>query len=312
MSLISIIMPVYNSDKYIRRSIDSIIRQTYQNWELILVDDGSTDASGRICDEYAELDPRIHVIHKENGGVASARQVGTDEACGEYSIHCDADDWIEPTMLEDMYSRAKDVSADIVVSNFYYNYSDKSESIYTVNVPSVASDFIKEILYGNSFGALWHKLIRHSLYRKFKVRFVDGVNYCEDVLVLAQFLKNEVRIEYLDNAYYHYCLENEDSITRNYTRNTYQMRQSSVKALRNILPDSEYKKSVDYFALLIKWEAIQKGIIKWSDINNCRDYMKTPLTTPFSVSSFALRNKVKYVVWYLCSLVSLHRRESKV
>lgn len=298
MPLISIIMPVYNSEVYLERSVESVIRQTYQNWELLLVDDGSKDSSGIICDRYSRIDSRIRVFHKSNGGVSSARQLGTDEAHGEYSIHCDADDWIEPTMLEEMYSKAKEFNADIVVSNFYYNYSDTNESHYKVDVPLFAPELLKAILFGRSFGALWHKLIRHSLYKEYNVHYIEGVNYCEDVLVLAQLLKNDVRIEYLDKSYYHYCLENEDSITRNYTRDTYLMRQKSVKALRNILSDSEYKKSIDYFALLIKWEAIQEGIIKWYQINKCPDYMKTSLTTPF-IKNFANRNKVKYVFWYL-------------
>ena len=298
MSLISVIMPVYNSEAYIRRSIDSIIRQTYQNWELILVDDGSTDSSGMICDDYARVESRIRVIHKPNGGVASARQLGTDEACGEYSIHCDADDWIEPNMLLEMYSKAKEVDADIVVSDFYYNYSKDNQSLYKVYVPLYAPKLLMAILYGQSFGALWHKLIRHSLYNEYNVRYVEGVNYCEDVLLLSQLLKNDLRIEYLDKAYYHYCVENGNSITRNYTKETYTMRQKSVEAVRKILPDNVFRHAIDSFALFVKWEAIQKGIINWSQINKCPDYMKTSFAASFS-KGFALRNKVKYVIWYL-------------
>ena len=302
MPIISVIVPVFNMEEHIRRCVDSIVCQTFKDWELLLVDDGSTDSSGAICDEYAVTDSRIHVIHKENGGVASARQIGTDEACGEYSIHCDADDWIDSNMLEDMYFKAHEVDADIVVSNFYYTYSSNRENEYKVNVPLQAQDFIKEILYGNSFGALWHKLIRHSLYSRYGIRYIEGVNYCEDVLVLAQLLKNDLRIEYIDNAYYHYCVENENSITRNYTMATYLMRQKSVKALHDILPEKRYHKAIEYFTLLVKWEAIQKGVIRWCEINKCQEYMKTSLTAPF-VEVFAFRNKVKYVIWYLMGFI---------
>lgn len=302
MPTISVIVPIYNMERYIKRCIDSIINQSFNDWELILIDDGSSDTSGEICDKYARQDFRIRVIHKKNGGVASARQIGTDEARGEYSIHCDADDWVEPDMLHEMYSKAKDVNADIVVSNLYYNDSDNSESIYKVNVPLTATDFIKEILYGRSFGGLCHKLIRHSLYLKYNVRYVEGVNYCEDVLVLAQLLKNSLRIEYIDRAFYHYCLENEDSITRNYTMSTYLMRQKSIAALRHILSDREYNKPIEYFTLLVKWEAIQKGVIKWYEINKCQDYMRTSLIAPF-VKGFAMRNRFKYVFGYIFSKV---------
>lgn len=302
MPIISVILPVFNMEKYIDRCVNSVIGQSFSDWELILVDDGSTDGSGNICDEYAKKDSRIRVIHKKNGGVASARQIGTDEAEGKYSIHCDADDWIDSNMLEKMYSEAQKEDADIVVSNFYYNYSNDRECLYKVKVPLVAQDFIKEILYGNSFGGLCHKLIRHSLYKKYNIRYIEGVNYCEDVLVLAQLLKNDLHIRYIDKAYYHYCLENEDSITRNYTLKTYLMRQKSVKALRCILPEKDYHKAIEYFTLLVKWEAIQKGVIKWFEINRCQDYMKTSISAPF-VKGFAIRNKVKYVIWYLLGFI---------
>lgn len=302
MPIISVILPVFNMEKYIDRCVNSVIGQSFSDWELILVDDGSTDGSGNICDEYAKKDSRIRVIHKKNGGVASARQIGTDEAEGKYSIHCDADDWIDSNMLENMYSEAQKEDADIVVSNFYYNYSNDRECLYKVKVPLVAQDFIKEILYGNSFGGLCHKLIRHSLYKKYNIRYIEGVNYCEDVLVLAQLLKNDLHIRYIDKAYYHYCLENEDSITRNYTLKTYLMRQKSVKALREILPEKGYHKAIEYFTLLVKWEAVQKGVIKWFEINRCQDYMKTSISAPF-VKGFAIRNKVKYVIWYLFGFI---------
>ena len=128
------------------------------------------------------------------------------------------------------------------------------------------------------------------------------MNYCEDVLVLAQLLKNDLHIRYIDKAYYHYCLENENSITRNYTVATYMMRQKSVKALREILPEKGYHKAIEYFTLLVKWEAIQKGVIKWFEINRCPDYMKTSISAPF-VKGFAIRNKVKYVIWYLLGFI---------
>ena len=96
---ISIISPVYNAERYIVKCLDSILVQTFQDWELILVDDGSSDKSGVICDEYAARDSRVIVIHKENGGVGAARQTGLDAVTGEYVIHADPDDWVEPTML---------------------------------------------------------------------------------------------------------------------------------------------------------------------------------------------------------------------
>lgn len=101
---ISIIVPVYKAETYLHRCVDSILAQTFTDWELILVDDGSPDQSGKICDEYAKKDQRVKVIHKENGGVSSARQRGLDESVGEYTIHADPDDWVEPEMLDELYN----------------------------------------------------------------------------------------------------------------------------------------------------------------------------------------------------------------
>lgn len=101
---ISIIVPVYNVEKYIRRCIDSLITQTFKSIEIILIDDGSKDTSGAICDEYALKDERVKVIHKENGGVSSARNVGLDNATGTYIMFCDPDDYVDPTWCEKLYN----------------------------------------------------------------------------------------------------------------------------------------------------------------------------------------------------------------
>ena len=108
MPKISIIVPVYKAETYLSRCLDSIINQTFKNFEVLLIDDGSPDCSGEICDKYAAMDTRIRVLHKENGGVSSARQMGLDNAKGEYTIHADPDDWVEPNMLEELYKKAKE------------------------------------------------------------------------------------------------------------------------------------------------------------------------------------------------------------
>lgn len=116
---VSVVIPVYKAEAWLHRALDSICAQSLNNWECILVDDGSPDRSGEICDEYAEKDRRFRVIHQKNGGVSSARQAGIDAAKGEYSIHIDPDDWVEPTMLEELYHKAKEDNADMVICDYY-------------------------------------------------------------------------------------------------------------------------------------------------------------------------------------------------
>ena len=117
MDLISIIVPVYNVEKYIHECVDSIINQTYKNIEIILVDDGSPDNCGKICDEYAKKDNRIKVIHKPNGGLSDARNHGIDVANGEWLMFIDSDDWIEPNMAEKLLHSALNNKADLAISS---------------------------------------------------------------------------------------------------------------------------------------------------------------------------------------------------
>lgn len=116
-SLISFILPVYNAERTLKRCLDSILMQSYCNYEVIIVDDGSIDNSGKICDSYSLNDKRFRVVHTKNAGVASARQLGVSLATGEYIIHIDADDWIETNMLRDMLNEISD--ADILISDYY-------------------------------------------------------------------------------------------------------------------------------------------------------------------------------------------------
>ena len=119
---ISIIVPVYKAEPYLHRCVDSLLAQTFTDFEVLLIDDGSPDRSGEICDDYARKDARVRVFHQENGGVSVARQRGLDEALGEYTIHADPDDWVEPDMLEALYRKAKEDDADMVICDFVNEY----------------------------------------------------------------------------------------------------------------------------------------------------------------------------------------------
>ena len=123
MPIISIIVPVYKAEAYLHRCVDSLLIQTFTDFEILLIDDGSPDRSGAICDVYAAKDQRVRVFHKENGGVSDARQFGVDHALGEYIIHADPDDWVDPTMLEELYRKACETDADIVIADFFVNES---------------------------------------------------------------------------------------------------------------------------------------------------------------------------------------------
>lgn len=240
MPEISIIMPVYNAEQSVGRMIDSIISQTFRDWELIAVDDGSTDNSGQILDSYAAKDPRIHVIHKSNAGVAAARQDGIDHAKGIYTIHADSDDWVESRMLEDMLSVAKDDNADIVIADFFTDVEGRPSKVSVQQPESLDATDILHCLYAKGlFGGLWHKLIKKSAYDKASAHFYEGINYCEDLLLLTQLLtRSQPRIAYLAKAYYHY-VANPSSLTQNVSIKGFEsMRRFHAEALK-YLPENE-------------------------------------------------------------------------
>lgn len=211
---ISVIVPVYNVANCLPRCIDSILSQTFSEFELLLVDDGSTDKSGDICDIYAKKDPRIRVFHKMNGGVSSARQLGIEKAQGYYSIQFDSDDWIEPDTLAEMYVTITESGADIAIASGIY-YEKESESRYEIRqfmVEPTPKKIICAMLTRKLFVGMVNKLICHHLYADYNIDFPVTIDYGEDCYVLCKLLLQTRRIVFVDKTFYHYCY-NPDSIT---------------------------------------------------------------------------------------------------
>lgn len=211
--LIGVIVPVYNTEKYIRKCLDSIIAQTYTNWEAILVNDGSTDNSGKICDEYAAKDNRFKVIHQENGGVSVARQTGLDNVTGGYIIHCDPDDWIEPTMLESLISMAIKENADMIICDFVmHDHGITNKSQHRIPETAQARDIQEKIINGEIHGSCCNKLIRKECCKDIQF-FPPSISYCEDELFNLRLLCKDIKISYLPEALYHYELHDGSNST---------------------------------------------------------------------------------------------------
>ena len=192
MGKVSIIVPIYNVEKYLSKCIESILSQTYKNIEIILVDDGSPDNSPQICDEYAKKDDRIIVIHKANGGVSLARNAGIDIATGKYIGFVDPDDYIENNMYELMMNKIEEYQANIVICGYdYINENYTVERHYHIQQD--------EILTQKQFISMQFDMpptIRHGVVNKLfiaktlkKIRFPEGINSSEDVYVLAEYTK---------------------------------------------------------------------------------------------------------------------------
>jgi glycosyltransferase involved in cell wall biosynthesis len=218
MPLVTVIVVIYSAEKYLRKCLDSLICQTLNDFELILVDDGCIDGSVKICDEYAEQDTRIKIIHKKNGGVGSARQCGVENASGEYVIHVDPDDWVESTMLEEMYCNAVENLSDMVFCDYIQHLNDGC--VYKSQRPkSIDPLCIMRELFLNLHSACWNKLIRRELFKKFDLSFPANMVVWEDLFMCVNLLSHDIRISYMPKAYYHYVSTiNENSLVRSVSR----------------------------------------------------------------------------------------------
>lgn len=214
--MISVIVPVYNMEQYLERCLESIVRQTYTNIEILLIDDGSKDRSGFICDQWQMRDSRITVLHKENGGLSDARNVGLEYAKGDYLCFVDSDDYLETDMLERLFDALKQNSAEIAVCNFVYEYADGQEcqrKEYQINkfMLMTGREFM---LFSQeekgTFGVVvWNKLFRKEIFHN--IRFPKG-KFHEDEFVFHRIMYSRDRICCIPLVGYHY-LQRQNSIT---------------------------------------------------------------------------------------------------
>ena len=202
--LVSITVPIYKVQKDLPRCLDSLINQTLENIEIILVDDGSPDQCGNICDEYAAKDHRIKVIHKENGGLASARQAGLELCSGIYYTVCDGDDWVEADIYEKLYNKAVAEDADIVLSNYYNDYPDGRQIASKSYSYTTQEQYIEDLMFHRAPVNTWCKLFKLSTIKEHSISYQEGINMGEDSLFLFKLLLAPLKICTVDDAFYHY------------------------------------------------------------------------------------------------------------
>lgn len=203
MPRLSIIVPVYNVEKYIHKCVDSILNQTFTDFELILVDDGSPDNCGKICDEYAKKDNRVRVIHKENGGQSSARNKGLDIAIGEIVGFVDSDDIIDSNMYEDLIQYLDKNNLNIVCCDAYLVRGNRTRIrlLYDCNKIFIGTEAVCANLVGRIDNAVWNKVYRKSIFDK--VRFREGIVY-EDVRIMHLLLYTAKNVGYISKPCYYY------------------------------------------------------------------------------------------------------------
>lgn len=235
---ISIIVPVYNVEKYIKQSVESVLNQTYKNLEIILVDDGSKDSSGNICDEYSKKDQRIKVIHKENGGLSSARNAGLDIATGKYIMFLDSDDYFENNSCEVLYNEIEKTNADYVIGNYIHVTYDGikwDKPLFDVNTYDNFKVSIKD--YEKSFfvmnSVVWNKIFKREFLEEHKLRFIPGA-LAEDAIFTTYCYVHTDKGYYIKDIVYNYRQNEENvSISTNCTKNYFMKLNDSYKLIYN-------------------------------------------------------------------------------
>lgn len=233
--LTSIVVPIYNASQTLRRCIDSILQQTFVEFELLLINDGSKDNSGAICDEYAQKDKRVRVFHKENGGVSSARNLGLDNVQGEWVTFIDSDDWVAHDYIENLYASLK-IGTDLVISFSTLIHNDggrqKPSNVSSLlvkgNFQSLFVDYNLHI-----YTSPWGKLYKRSIIEKHSMRFCEEMHIGEDLLFLYSYMLNVEKIYLTSYSGYYYCFELSDTLTKRI--NSFESEYVGYKNISNVI-----------------------------------------------------------------------------
>ena len=287
---ISIIVPVYKAENYLDRCIESLLKQSFNDYEIILVDDGSPDSSGEICDRYAQEHNNIYVIHTENRGVGAARQCGLDNARGKYVIHADPDDWVEKDMLTTLYRTAEECNADMVICDYYVNDFTTGSNLLIKQSPYSlkADEVLKEMLH-RLHGSCWNKLVRRKCFADFNITFPTEFSLNEDLYINLSLLKNDISIAYVPEAFYHYSVGlNNNSIVKssNYSIQTFKEDLNKRRQFLEMMVNHKYYNEVNMcitFGLVAR--AYNSGFFSSHD---------------FRINMYPFRNEVLENKYYSC------------
>lgn len=260
MAKISIIVPVYQVEKYIRQCIDSILAQTFTDFELILVDDGSKDNSGKICDEYAEKDKRIRVIHKENDGLSDARNKGLDNASGNYFMFVDSDDYIAPNMAECLYKKISEAKADIAACNYRYVFEDGKKDFSTENKAEVIN--ANEIFYNRknerNYG-FWtiacNKLYKREKFKSLRFRFGK---YHEDEFWANDIYQMDIKAVTVSESLYYYRQRGNSIMGNKNIRKCFDIIEAFEERINVYLNEEKYSDQA-YKVLIYSLEHLNEG-----------------------------------------------------
>lgn len=251
--LATVIVPVYNGQQYLKDCIDSILAQTHRHFQLILVDDGSTDSSGTICDEYAAQDDRILVVHTPNGGLCHARNTGIDHARGEYLFFVDADDRVEPGYICDLLPAREE---DLVYGGYCNILADGAEFIMCHPCEQVSCDEIRRTYLSRQITFVWCACYRLDMIKKYRIRFDEVYHLWEDVAFNLDYLQHCRTVRFTDSVVYRYYQRPNSAINRFHADRLERLRKECSKV-------ESFCQSCDMRTRWYYWSAARNHYAKW-------------------------------------------------
>ena len=299
---ISVIVPVYNTEKYLRRCVDSILAQTFTDFELLLIYDGSKDCSGAICDEYAAMDSRVRVFHQLNGGVSSARNLGLDNAQGEWIAFCDSDDLTTITWLAN-YVVESACDVELIIQGFESDkigFGQKRDSkTVSFDYDGNVAGLIQILLQNNALGFLWCKLFRTRIIKENKLRFDENMCFREDEMFLLNYLPYVRRAQsHKETGYFYFMPEWDQKYGLKYKEESYIYDQAD-KIISNRIIDSGFKFLQNFYIdsrnynLMVEFDRtherkylkqIRQLLLKYPDSTRLSPYLKSIISIDRSMT----------------------------
>ena len=260
---ISVIVPVYNSGQYLKKCLDSLVNQTFKDYEIIVINDGSTDISQYIIDEYEIKYPFIKAFNKENGGMSSARNLGLDKASGDYIAFVDSDDFVETFFLEKMYNKAIETNSDVVICNYFALNEEKKN---TINCHmKFSSDEKKEYLLSPPM--VWNKLIKSNMFNY--IRYKEGIFY-EDLDICVKLLSFINKVSFVDEPLYNYYLQHSGSVMTQKTFNVHLLDIFTVLEDAKKLLEDKYFREIEYIYIT---HLLRTATLRFLDYPNTKEYL---------------------------------------
>lgn len=286
--LITIIVPIYNAENYLDRCIKSILEQTYKNIELILINDGSTDGSSKICKKYQNTNNNIVFIDKPNEGVSKTRNVGLKHAKGDYIGFVDADDYIEKNMYSELYNNMKKYESDLSICNYSQNNNIELKNVFS---NQEALEYLFDKKYFRGF--LWNKLYKKSIIKDNNINLDDDIFICEDLLFNYKYIKYCKNVSYIDLKLYNYEINNASALHKKLDNKYLTIAQAFEKIIQEANNENLQTVEISYFKILgdlIYRNSILKNKI---DIKNIIDRRKEVFS---KIKKYHLRVKDRVVL----------------